>query len=123
MWGKGYKVKGENNPMYGVHRYGEGSPNWQNGISFEPYSPEFNKEKKVQVLERDNYECQNPNCNHLSEGLDVHHIDYDKKNNSLENLTILCKSCHAKTNGKNNRQYWTEFYQNIMVNKIMDCLL
>jgi len=86
--------------------------NWQNGKSFEPYSPEFNKEKKTQVLERDNYKCQNPNCEHLSEGLDVHHIDYNKQNNSLDNLTTLCDSCHTKTNF--NRQYWIDYYSKIM---------
>ena len=122
-YGNGDKIRGINNPMYGVHRYGELSPNWNNGSSFEPYSPKFNKELKQSILERDNYTCQCPNCLHLSEGLDVHHIDYDKQNNSLDNLTTLCDSCHSKTNGKNKRQYWTEFYQNIMMSKIVECLL
>src|SRR3990167_7283767 len=126
---------GENHPMFGKHhseetrqkigkiKLGENNPNWQNGKSFEPYGLEFNKELKQQVLERDNYECLNPNCEHLSEGLDCHHIDYDKKNNNLENLIILCDSCHTKTNDKKKRQYWTEFYQSIMINRIIDCLL
>lgn len=39
-------------------------------------------------------------------GHDVHHIDYDKKNNNPENLITLCHSCHAKTNS--NREYWTK---------------
>jgi len=94
---------------------GEASPNWNNGSSFEPYSPEFNKEKKQQILERDNYECQNPKCKHLSNVLHIHHIDYDKKNSNSENLITLCDSCHTKTNNKNNRQYWTTYYQNILI--------
>ena len=28
LYGKGYKISGENNPMYGVHRYGENNPNF-----------------------------------------------------------------------------------------------
>lgn len=28
--------------------------------------------------------------------LDVHHIDMDKTNNDVDNLTILCPTCHAK---------------------------
>jgi len=95
--------------------------NWQNGKSFELYGIEFNKKLKQSILERDNYECQNPNCEHLSEGLNCHHIDYDKKNNIPENLITLCKSCHTKTNY--NREYWIGFYQNIMMNKILEGLL
>ncbi len=115
--------KGKKNAMYGIRRYGEQSPNWSGGTSFEPYAPEFNKDKKQQVLERDNYKCQDPNCDGNHEKLHIHHIDYDKTNNNPENLIALCSSCHAKTIGKNKRQYFTEFYQNIMMGKIMECLL
>ena len=104
--------------MFGVHRFGELSPTWDGGKSFEPYSPEFNKPLKQSILERDNYTCQYPDCNHSSERLIVHHIDYNKKNSNPENLIILCNSCHSKTNGKNNRQYWTEFYQ-ILISSIL----
>ena len=97
------KRSGENNPMYGIHNFRELSPNWNNGSSFEPYSPEFNKPLKQSILERDNYECQNPDCNHLSEKLEIHHIDYDKKNSAKSNLLTLCNGCHNKTKGKNNR--------------------
>jgi len=100
---------------------GELASNWQGGLSFLPYPPEFNKEIKKQVLERDNSICQNPNCVHLSEGLDCHHIDYDKQNNNSENIITLCDRCHTKTNY--DREYWTEFYQNIMINRIVGCLL
>ncbi len=109
--------KGENNPMYGIHRFGENNPNWSNGSSFEPYSPEFNKPLKQSILERDKYTCQDPNCDGNHKKLHIHHIDYDKKNNNPENLIVLGTSCHSKTNGKNIRQYFTEFYQNIMRNK------
>ena len=115
---KGKKRSEESKRKQSKSNKGEKNPNWQDGISFEPYSPEFNKEKKTLILERDNYTCQNPNCEHLSEGLDVHHIDFNKQNNNPENLITLGTSCHSKTNGKNSRQYWTEFYQNIMKGKI-----
>lgn len=83
---------------------GENSTNWKGGLSFEPYSPEFNGALKRSIRERDNCacqicgECENGRCH------DVHHIDYDKQNNSSNNLILLCHSCHAKTNG--NREYW-----------------
>ena len=93
----------------------ENNPQWNNGSSFLPYPPEFNKELKQLILERDNYTCQNPECTCIEKiDLHIHHIDYDKKNNNLDNLTVLCNSCHSKTNGKNNRQYWTEYYNNIL---------
>ncbi len=99
------------------------SPHWNNGSSFEPYGIDFNETKKQQVLERDNYICQDPNCDGNHKKLHIHHIDYDKKNNNPENLITLCNSCHSKTNPKNKRQYYTEFYQNIMMGKLMECLL
>ncbi len=95
----------------------ENCPNWNNGSSFEPYGIEFNKEKKQQVLERDNYTCQCPDCERKTDKLDIHHIDYDKENNNSENLITLCDSCHAKTNGKNNRQFWITYYKNIIGDK------
>ena len=109
----GKAQQGEKNYFYGVHFFGENHPNWNNGSSFEPYTPEFNKELKDRVKQRDFYTCQTPNCMNV-DCLDIHHIDYDKKNNSLENLITLCHSCHAKTNGKNNRVYFTNYYQEIL---------
>ena len=117
-------AKGEKNPFYGkkhtektrqkmiekhIDFSGQNNPNWQNGKSFEIYPQEFKQIRKF-ILDRDNHTCQNPNCKHISERLDIHHIDYDKKNNSLENLITLCINCHMKTNY--NREYWTEFYKN-----------
>jgi len=96
---------------------GENSPSWQGGKSFEIYPKEF-KQIKKSILERDNYMCQFPNCTEIHDRLHVHHIDYNKKNNNPENLITLGTSCHTRTNGKNKRNYWTEFYKNIMRNKI-----
>ena len=117
---RSFLFSGKNNPMYG--KTGELSPNWNGGTSFEVYPKEF-KQIKQFIYERDNYTCQYPDCKHKTDVLDAHHIDYNKKNNNPENILTLCRSCHAKTNGKSNRQYWIEFYQNIMFNRIMECLL
>src|SRR3990167_3212788 len=108
---------------YLIGKYGDKNGNWTGGISFEPYSPEFNKQKKKQILERDNYACQFPGCTKIHNKLHIHHIDYNKKNNNSENLIVLGDSCHSQTVGKNNREYWTEFYQKIMMNKLMESLL
>lgn len=92
--------------------------NWQGGKSFEEYPKEFKKIKSF-ILERDNYTCQNPECGYLSEGLDCHHIDYNKKNNNTKNLITLCDSCHTKTNGKKKRDFYINFYVTLMNERMM----
>ena len=106
--------KGKNSPFYGKKFMGKDNPNWNNGSSFEPYAPEFNKPLKQQILERDNYTCQDPNCKHKSNKLAIHHIDYNKQNNNPENLITLCAKCHGKSNF--NRKYFIEFYRSLINN-------
>jgi len=120
---KGKKKSEEHKQKLSIVKQKQNNPNWQDGKSFEIYPMEFNKKLKQFILERDNYTCQCPDCEHKTTTLDAHHIDYDKKNSSLENVITLCRSCHAKTFGKNNRIYFIEFYQNIMINRIIECLL
>ncbi len=90
---------------------GEKHPNWQGGISKEPYCQEWDIWLKEEIKERDNFKCQNPNCD-LTTNLCVHHIDYDKKNCSTNNLITLCASCNSRANF--NREYWKEYYSNII---------
>lgn len=82
------------------------------GIPYEltEYGVEFDSTLKEQVRFRDKYKCQVCGCTQLENGrqLDCHHIDYNKKNNILNNLIALCHSCHMKTN--NNRIYWKEYF-------------
>ena len=92
---------------------GELNPNWCGGASFEPYctiwkQPEFRKD----ILERDNYRCQNPDCWCKFDRLDLHHIDYDKKNCHPDNIVTLCISCNARANVE--REWHTSWYTAIM---------
>lgn len=88
---------------------GENHPNWQGGISFEPYSMSWTDDLRESIRKRDNYLCQECGL-HQDEldgrhkKLDIHHIDYNKYNLNPENLISLCRSCHAKTNF--DRNYW-----------------
>lgn len=95
--------KGKKNPMYG--KRGIEGPAWKGGISFEPYSSEFNGHLKNIIMERDNYTCQI--CK--KPGICIHHIDYNKKNTNLLNLITLCISCHTKTNF--NREFWITYFK------------
>lgn len=86
---------------------------WKGGISFEPYSIEFNNNLKNQIRERDGFRCQEcfRNQNELKKKLAIHHIDFNKKNNNPINLISLCGSCHAQTHF--NREGWIDYYKNI----------
>jgi hypothetical protein len=90
---------------------GDKSNLWRGGISYEPYSPEFNGFLKEGVRKRDDYVCQE--CNKTQEELKrklyIHHIDYDKKNNRNLNLISLCLKCHARTNF--NREHWKQYFK------------
>ena len=108
--------EGKNNAMYGV--CGPLASNWKGGIAAEPYCDIWlDEDYKESIKERDNYECQNPDCrnnsNHLS--LTIHHVDYIKKNCHPWNLISLCTSCNSRANF--NRNDWTNFYQGILSKK------
>ena len=73
---------------------GEDHPNWKGGTSYEPYSPEFTAELKAQVQERDEHACRV--CLEFNPDWVVHHINGDKKNSDIDNLVLLCRSCHGR---------------------------
>jgi len=75
------------------------------GIPFEnrDYSAKFYEVREL-IRIRDNYTCQL--CHKKAKH--VHHIDYDKKNCSEDNLITLCIKCHLKTNI--NRNYWKKYF-------------
>lgn len=90
---------------------GENHPGWLGGKSFEPYGLEFNDDLKEVIRNRDRRKCSICGKTELEEGkrLQVHHIDYDKKNNNPDNLITLCSSCHCKTNFK--RDNWLNYFK------------
>ena len=60
-------------------------------------SPEW-KAKKLLVLERDNYKCQQ--CGYTN-NLHVHHLTYENvTNEQLDDLVTLCKRCHRSEHKK-----------------------
>jgi hypothetical protein len=109
-WGE--KISQSRKGKYG----GENHPLWRGGISFEPYGLAFTKKLKEKIRKRDNYQCQEClvhqkdilNKRGNQRLLDIHHIDYNKKNNNPNNLISLCKVCHAKTNF--NRDDWEKYF-------------
>lgn len=112
----GELILGMNNPMYGIRRFGDTSPHWQGGKTPLKYTSQFNEQLKDRIRKRDNYTCQNPECNMTEEehitvygrALYVHHIDYCKENCNENNLMTLCSQCNTRANS--NRIYWQELY-------------
>jgi len=90
---------------------------WKGGISKEPYGQKFNNNLKEQIRKRDKYRCQE--CfRHQDElytktgrnyKLLIHHIDYNKRNNEVDNLISLCRNCHLQTNWE--REDWTTYFK------------
>lgn len=112
------RMSGSGNPMFGKKQKEESRKKMSlkaggTGIPGElsEYGSEFDSALKEQVRFRDKYICQLCGCSQIENGsqLDCHHIDYNKKNNVLNNLVALCKSCHRKTNW--NRNYWKEIFK------------
>jgi len=90
---------------------GENHPNWKGGTSFEPYSKEWTKKLKTHIKQTYDNKCLI--CNKNNVRLAVHHIDYNKKNCTEQNLIPLCYSCHSKTNY--NRDSWIKVISELIL--------
>lgn len=92
----------------------DNNSNLRGGVSFGDYCQDWTKDLKEYIRERDNGECQNPDCwgkcNNIT--MTVHHTDYDKLNCVPENLITLCRSCNARANY--NRDKWQQLYSTIV---------
>lgn len=79
------------------------------------YSKNFSKPIKRKIFKRDEGKCQSPYCKVKAVlNFDIHHIDYNKQNTSENNLILLCDSCHAKTNQKDDRYFWKIMFQHMI---------
>ncbi len=104
-------MKGPNNPFYIDGR-----------CSGENYAyPEgWNESLKEQIRDRDGRKCRICCKSEEDNGkqLDVHHVDYDKKNLQWLNLISLCKHCHRLTNPKPRRDAYQKSLSNLLLQDI-----
>ncbi len=107
---KGKKLTEEHKRKLSISHQGAKSCLWRGGISFEPYGLEFNENLKEVIRNRDRRKCQICEKTELENKrrLQIHHIDYNKRNNNPNNLISLCLICHMKTN--HNRDYWNSYF-------------
>lgn len=100
----------------GIDSSGSNHPNWQGGVSFEPYCQVWkDKEYKNSIMERDKYECLNPCCKRNTSKLVIHHINYNKKDCKPSNLITVCNSCNTAANS--NRDWHVSWYHAILRNR------
>lgn len=111
---KGISLSIEHREKLSKSHRGEKSYLWKGGISFEPYSINWNEALKRRIRDRDNHICQL--CGIIEETLEiklcVHHVDYNKQNCKENNLISLCQSCNSKVNG--NRICWTKHFEGVI---------
>lgn len=86
---------------------GKRNPSWAGGQTA-IYGSGFTGFLKRKIKERDEYKCQS--CGAFK-CLTTHHINYNKKDCSEENLITLCRSCNVKVNF--NREYWKNYFKNL----------
>lgn len=94
---------------------GDDSVFWKGGISFDPYTKEFNSKLKKQIRIRDSFTCQLCSAPENGENHTCHHIDYNKKNSKPDNLILLCRLCNSRVN--HNREYWINYFKEILDEK------
>jgi len=99
-----------------IDRSGPNHPNWKGGISCDPYCDAWSdKEYKNDIKNRDGNMCLNPECWKKDNILSIHHIDYNKKNCSPNNLITVCRSCNSRAN--KDRKWHTSWYQAVIKNR------
>jgi hypothetical protein len=119
---------------------GDKHPNWTGGPK--DYCEKWNADFRKRIRAFFNYICINCGTRQKKKLLHCHHVYYDKKaccslnengvyvtnlgikNNSYtfeiigdpNKFVILCDSCHAKSSGKKNREYWARLFEGMINN-------
>ena len=100
---------GTSNILSLVQPYPPALLTWDSYCLFE-YPAEWTNKLRRQIRNRDRQRCQVCHTKSPSAPLEIHHINYDKRDCSELNLITLCGTCHNKTNSHRQLQY-REFYQ------------
>lgn len=90
---------------------GTGNPSWVGAERRGDYPAEYYKIRKS-IIQRDGGSCAVPMCRTRDVRVHVHHIDYNKENNSPLNLITACPSCNARANF--DRVPWKALLSNVL---------
>lgn len=86
---------------------GKNHPNWQGGISYEPYCPKWTPELRRRIRSFFGHQCLlcGKSAEENGKQLSCHHVEYNKNaccDGRPVQFAALCHSCHAKTGSKRN---------------------
>ena len=95
-------LKGKKRPPFsvewrrniGLSHSGSRSPRWRGGVSRELQRYSWTQNFVETIRERDGYLCQRCHKEQVGRAFHVHHLDGDKRNSDLDNLILLCPTCH-----------------------------
>lgn len=88
------------NVRHGRRMTGKGNPRFVHGQTIEEYSSAFRRKIRLAVRTREGRKCFLCGTPEAGKGLDIHHVDFDKRNDTLENLVGLCNRCHSRCDGR-----------------------
>jgi len=97
-------VSGCNNPMFG--RKGVLAPSYKDGRS----SMKGDTWRRIALIHKEMV-CEF--CG-VTEGVHIHHKDKNRKNNSLDNLQVVCVSCHNNILHKRSRDNYGRFIKEVV---------
>ena len=75
----------------------------QQGFQRQDYSATRNFEDAIEVAKREQRPCEICGCEYGSTRFEMHHKDFNRKNNNTDNFQWLCVSCHKKEHYKHGR--------------------
>jgi len=101
IWSKGKKIPLSTKIKSSCKQRGISIKDWD-GFGKDEFYPFIFYKTRIQIVNRDNNRCVI--CGKNPRKIHIHHINYNKQDNSNKNLISLCDSCHGKTNGR--RKYW-----------------
>jgi hypothetical protein len=99
---------------------GTNNPNWNNGISYEPYCPKFNNDLKRRIRTFFDYQCIicGKSTDENNEELCCHHVEYNKASccdGKEVHFAAACRKCHSRMHGsQRNREMWQEILHRII---------
>jgi hypothetical protein len=102
------KFNDEQKLKMSINHLWDKNPSWRWWTSTEKYWEKWTKGLKNKIRSRDKYICFICKKVEKNKSFSVHHINYNKKDCSENNLITLCWSCHQKTNF--NRDRWILFF-------------